>query len=102
MNSAGPFLLVLAIFAVSITLQMKGNAKARSLIEEWAQQNTYQLLSTNWSFFGGKFWFGRSKSQRVYRVSVRDIAGQTREADVKCGSYFGGMLSEDLDVRWRD
>jgi hypothetical protein len=56
MNVVGAMLLVPAITTVSLTLQVKGNTKARV----------------------------------------------TREADVKCGSYFGGMLSDDLDVRWRD
>ena len=42
-------------------------------------------------------------SQRmIYYVTVRDSAGRTRHAWVRCGGYFLGMLSDNMDVRWED
>jgi hypothetical protein len=101
-NSSLILLGAFVIFGLGMWLQWKGNQKARRLIGEWAHEHTYELLSCRWSYTGGKFWFRRSKSQRVYRVTIRDNAGLTRNADVRCGSWFSGMLSDDLDVRWRD
>jgi hypothetical protein len=35
-------------------------------------------------------------------VSLKDLDGHVRTGFVRCGGYWLGMLSDDVDVRWDD
>ena len=73
------------------------------MMSQWAQANGLTLVSEErcW-FFKGPFFWTSGKSQMVYYVTVRDPAGRTRHAWVRCGGYFLGMLSDNMDVKWED
>jgi hypothetical protein len=102
MQSASLILLLIPVIGISLAFQFKGNEKARDVIDQWAEQEEVTVVSKQFLFGGGKFFFSHSKSQRVYRVVVRNVAGQQRTADIRCGSWIGGMLSDNISVRWHD
>ncbi len=102
MQSVGVILLMILFFGVALAFQFSGNQKARDVIDQWAEQEGVSVISKQYLFNGGKFFFSHSKSQRVYRVVVQTGQGQQRTADIRCGSWIGGMLSDNLSVRWHD
>jgi hypothetical protein len=94
--------VMLAVLGVATAFQFAGNAKAKRIIDEWAGREGSTVTSKRFLFGGGKFFWSRSKTQRVYRVTVQTREGFQRTADIKCGSYWNGMLSEKLAVKWHD
>jgi hypothetical protein len=95
------FLLIVAIL-FSLGFKLMGNSSAVDLVEQWAIENGYTIVSRGRKFYGGSYFLMKSKSQRVHRVVVTDKEGKTRTADVKCGGYFMGMANPKMDVTWLD
>jgi hypothetical protein len=100
-ESAGVVLIVM-ISLIGIGIHVAGNSKARDVVDMWADENHLQVVDKRYLQFGGKFFFSRSKAQRVYRVTVIDASGRQRVADVKCGGFMVGMLNESVNIRWHD
>ena len=75
--------------------------RAGSILETWARDNGYRILSQEncWLAKGPFFWTS-TRGQEVYRITVRDREGRTRSGYVRCGGAFLGMLSDRVDVRW--
>ena len=48
----------------------------------------------------GPFSWTTSRSQTVYRVFIEDRFGRIRSGWVRCGSWFFGLSSEQIEVRW--
>ena len=89
---------VLLIGIVSLTWHF---SRSRGMLERWAAENGYQLLSDEYRWISrGPFFWTTGKGQTVYRVSVRDSAGRVRNGWVKCGGFFLGLLSDKVQVRW--
>jgi len=77
------------------------HSRARSILDDWARENGFQILSQeSCLFFRGPFFWTTAKGQEVYRVVVRDDTGRTRSGYVRCGSRWVGMLSDQIEVRW--
>jgi len=75
--------------------------RSGSLLETWARENGYLILSQeNCWFFKGPYFWTSTRGQEVYRVTVRDREGRTRSGYVRCGGALLGMLSDHVDVRW--
>src|SRR5262249_35973173 len=51
------------------------------------------------NFFRGPFFWTSSKGQTVYRVTV-EVKGAVRTGWVRCGSWWLGLRSEQVEVRW--
>jgi hypothetical protein len=101
-HAAGIFLFVV-IAAIAIAFSFMRFAKANSVLEEWARENGYSLISAERkSLFRGPFFFTSSKSQLVYYISVEDAAGNRRSGYARVGGYMVGLLSDRVDVRWDD
>ena len=78
-------------------------SRSRSLLEQWATANGFQILDSEYrSFRRGPFFWTTSKSQTVYYVKVRDREGRTHSGWVRCGSWFLGLWSDRTEVRWDD
>ena len=90
--------IALAVFSVSWT-----STKSRSLIQQWADDNGYRLLSSeSRPFRRGPYFWTSSKGQTVYYVTVEMPDGTTRSGWIRCGSFWGGLWSSKVDVRWDD
>ena len=93
-----PVLLLLAVAGLAWHF-----SRSRSLLEQWAMENGYELLHTEHrNLFRGPFFWTSSKGQTVYYVKVRDRNGATRSGWVRCGGWWLGLLSDKTEVRWED
>jgi len=74
----------------------------RSILEHWAKAGGFELLSQEkcW-LLKGPFFFA-TRGQDVFRFTVRDAGGRTRSGYAKCGGFWFGTLSDQIEVRWDD
>ncbi|BCU76301.1 hypothetical protein llg_10160 [Luteolibacter sp. LG18] len=102
MNDMGPWILVIPLVAVlGLFLEGRRHSRSRGLLENWAASSGYQLVESELrTFLKGPFWFTSSKSQLVYRITVRDRDGSVRHGWARCGGWFFGLLEDDVEVRW--
>jgi hypothetical protein len=78
-------------------------SRSRSLLEQWAADNGFEILEREYrTFRRGPFFWTSSKNQAVYHVKVRDREGNVRSGWVRCGGWFLGLLSDQTEVRWED
>ena len=78
-------------------------SRSDSLLQQWAQRNGYRLVRREYrSFFKGPFFWTTSRGQTVYYVTVEDAEGNRRSGWVRCGGWFLGLLSDNVEVRWED
>ena len=75
--------------------------RAAAILQRWAQENDFQIVSSEPRILSrGPFFWTSSNAQVVYYVTVIDMAGRTRRGYVRCGSFWGGILSDKAEVRW--
>jgi hypothetical protein len=92
--------LIIPLAILSYLWQMH---RTRAILEDWAMRQGYQILEKRHAWFWkGPFFWTTSKSQVVFRILVRDSAGSLREGWVRCGSWWGGRLSDDVEATWDD
>jgi len=96
--------VALVAFAGLIVFLMAFNrSRSASMLADWARGQGVELVSEErCHFLKGPYFWTSSKSQVVFRVSVRDRQGRVRSGWVRCGSFIGGLLSDQVDVRWDD
>jgi len=98
------FLIVVAILAFAgfaIFTWVWRFQRSDSLLRQWADQNGFRIISQEYrSVFTGPFFWTTSKGQTVYYVVVKDSDGNTRGGWVRCGGWFFGLLSDNVDVSW--
>ncbi len=76
-------------------------ARSAAILQKWAVENGYEILEKSYRLlFKGPFFFRTTEHQTVYRVTVRDKAGNVRTGWVACGSWWWGLLSDQAQVRW--
>jgi hypothetical protein len=93
-------LLPLAIGFAVLNLIWRGN-RARRMVDGWARKNGIRVLECNKPvLLRGPFTFTTSKSQVVFRVMVELPDGRVAGAWLRCGSWLGGLLSNEIAVRW--
>ena len=101
--NAGIIIGVVVVVSLMVLSWAWGTSRGTSLLEGWAQSHGLQILSQEEClFFKGPFFWTSSKGQRVYRVSVRDREGFDRQGYVRCGGFWLGMMSDNVEVRWDD
>jgi hypothetical protein len=65
------------------------------------QQHGYTVLRRERrSVRRGPFFWTTSKNQFVYFVVVEDASGQQRRGWARCGGWWLGMISSQVDVIW--
>lgn len=74
--------------------------RSRTMLQQWAQENGYDILSSTYSWFGGPFWWRRSKGQWVYEISVRYYDGTYRHGYALCGDWLLGLWINKVAVEW--
>lgn len=74
--------------------------RAQTLLRGWAERNGYEILASEHRLFRKGPYIWSARGQAVYRVRVRDGAGVERLGWVRCGSWFAGVLSDQVESRW--
>ena len=99
--SAIPVILLVGILLIAYMAWFF--SRSRSVLEQWAQANGYEILHSEYrNLFRGPFFWTSSKGQTVYYVKVRDRAGHERSGWVRCGGFWAGLFSDKAEVRWED
>ena len=101
MNDIGFVFLLVVVMGLSIASWVWHESRADELVESWAKANGFRLLNVEKSnFLRGPYFWNSSKGQVVFRVRVEDSEGKIRSGYLRCGSYWGGMWSDETDVHW--
>ena len=97
----GAVLAVIALAAL-VTLSLYwSHRRSNHLLKAWAEENRIIILNAEERWFRrGPFFWSTGKGQTVYYVTVRDEAGRQRSGWVRCGSFWGGLFSSKVEVRW--
>lgn len=75
--------------------------RSSAILQRWADENGYDIIGKSYHyFFRGPFFWRTNKGQAVYRVTVRDKAGNVGRGWVACGSFWWGLWSNQARVRW--
>ena len=102
-RGGGDAALTILIIALAIGAVVWHYSRSRSLLEEWASENGYRILSSEHRHLvRGPFFWTTSKGQTVYRVSIEDREGRVRSGWVRCGSWMMGLWSDRVQVKWDD
>ena len=95
-----PFFVIIFIGVIIASAIWKGS-RAHELVERWARENSLRLLNVEECYFNrGPFFWTTSKGQVVFRVEVQDAQGRQRYGWLRCGSWIGGLWSDETEVRW--
>ena len=90
--------LILFLAIASIAWHFR---RSRSLLDRWAEGNEFRILQSEYRhIFRGPFFWTSSKGQTVYRVTVEDRAGNVRSGWVRCGGWWLGLWSDNVEARW--
>jgi len=96
-------LLIVIFVVVGIAACAWHICRSRSLLQQWACENCYEILHSEYrNLFKGPFFWTTSKGQTVYYVKVRDPEGNVRTGWVRCGSWWLGLMSDKTEVRWEN
>jgi hypothetical protein len=96
-------LFIFGMIVLVILVYVWHFSKSRSLLDQWASDNGYDLLRREYRVLRrGPFFWSTSRGQTVYYVEVRDRQGHIRSGWVRCGSWWIGLLSDKVEVRWED
>src|SRR5260221_10463541 len=88
--------LVVVVLFASLTWTQ---GRSASMMEQWASENGYQLISSSRCYFtlGTPFWAANMKRHMVYRITVQDAYNNTMSGYALCGGYFLGMWSNNFE-----
>jgi hypothetical protein len=100
MDNAFPAIGILALVALFVAILLFRYSRAKSILEQWAATNEYEIVSSEHRWLGGPFLWGTSASQEVYYVTIRTPNGRIRKGWVRCGGWFWGFFSNQADVEW--
>jgi hypothetical protein len=103
MKPESPFIIVgfllFGVFLIFITRwQIR---RGREMLVPWCAKAGYELIDVDHRYlFRGPFFWRASKSQMVYKISARERGGRVRSGYARCGGYWLGVFTEEVDVRW--
>jgi hypothetical protein len=100
MDNFFPVIAIVLLVSFGIVMLLFQFSRARSILELWADENRYEIVSSEHRWLGGPFWWRKGKGQEVYYVTVRTADGQVRRGWVRCGGWFLGVMSNAADVEW--
>jgi hypothetical protein len=77
---------------------------APAALRRWADEENYRIIERKWPGLFDAIFFAKSNGNAVYRVVVRDKAGQCRSGLVRVGGARGcfwlSVQRCPVDVRW--
>ncbi len=92
------FIVVLVILSI-----VWSHSRSKGMIEQWATENGLHLVDSSYCWFkiGTPFW-AANKNHTLYRVTMQDDSGHLMLGYALCGSFFMGLLSDRVEVKWDD
>ena len=97
----GFVLLIAGVLALAAWSIVRGETRASQMLEQWLHDNDYRLLQkgTPW-IKDNPFFMSSNRSQKVFKVSVRDREGKIRQGWVRCGHALAGVAVSQVEVKW--
>jgi hypothetical protein len=93
-------LAILFVILIMLIVILWTFSRSRRILENWAINNGYQILSVNIRLFRqGPFFLTTSKNQVVYYVTIQIPEG-IKNGWVRCGSWWWGILQDKAEVIW--
>jgi hypothetical protein len=93
--------LVLAGLAVSALVVTWHFRRSAARLRRWAEVNGYRIIGQEYrTFWKGPFFWASSRGQAVYYVTLEDRQGARHQGWVRCGGWFFGLLSDNVEVSW--
>jgi len=96
--------LVLMVFlatAIGIFGVLFYSSKIDSLINNWAEENGYKIVSKQTkSLSMGPFSSSPKLGQRVFYVEVVDKAGNKKHAWIRCYTRWTEISPSNVEVKW--
>ena len=94
-------LLVVSFIALAIWSVVRGEARATQMLEDWLHDNDFQLLqkSTPW-IKDNPFFMSSNRSQKIFKITVRDKTGQILQGWLRCGHALAGVAVKQTEVKW--
>jgi len=98
----GSIIPFIALFIlVSVAMIAWFLARSRRLLDEWAADNGITITSRERRYLRrGPFLWTTGRGQDVYYITAVDGSGTSRSGYVRCGSFWGGILSDKVTVEW--
>ena len=101
MAEALPVLLILVLLAFGVGMTVWTFARSRELLNRWANDNGYEIVSSEFRWLRrGPFFWTSSKGQMIYHVVVRTEDGETKRGWVRCGGFWWGLLQDRTEAKW--
>ena len=97
----GGMLLFASAFALAIWSVVRGEARATQMLEDWLRDNDFQLLQKSAPWIkDNPFFLGSNRSQKVFKITIRDKTGQIRQGWLRCGHALAGVAITQTEVKW--
>jgi hypothetical protein len=94
-------LMILLAGVIVILAYLWQYRRSVGLLQQWANDNGYQLLHYEYRLFRrGPFFWTTSRDQTVFYVEAVDRGGWQRTGYARCGSWWFGLFSNKVDVKW--
>ena len=93
-------LLIIGLVALYAVFLYFFITRSQHLLKIWAQDNGYEIIRSEFRMFRKGPFMLSGRSQTVYRVALRDEAGRTRTAWVRCGGWFSGVFRDQVEAKW--
>ncbi len=88
--------------ALSLGIFVWEQRRSRELLQRWAAKHGYSIVSREARYWRlGPFSGSTSKYQRVFYVRIRNPGGQERSGWVRLGNWWLGLLSDQVEERWK-
>lgn len=96
------FLIVFAcVAALGVWSVVRGEARAQQMLDNWLRDNEFQLLQKSAPWIkDNPFFMGSNRSQKVFKIVVRDKTGQVRQGWLRCGHALAGVAVSQVEVKW--
>jgi hypothetical protein len=89
----------LVVFIFVLAYQYKN---VQLLLDAWARENKYTILSKQYAFlWRGPFWWS-SSNQTVYRIKVQDKCGQIKSGWVRLTNFTWASGKVPYEAVWDD
>ena len=98
-NGSGLLALLVLLVIVPLILYLYVR-RSQGLLTEWARSNSLEIIEAQYRAFRKGPFVWSARGQTVYRVRVLEKGGLEREGWVRCGSFWGGVMTDHVEVRW--
>jgi hypothetical protein len=98
-NASGTLFIFVMLGIIALVLYLY-ITRSQTLLKRWAQEHGYTFLHVEHRMFRKGPFVWSSRGQSVYRVEVRDEQGLERKGWVRCGSWWAGVLGDQVEAKW--